>query len=40
MDKKTLEFVTYCIVKLSAILNLSHRTYSIRKTYEIEKFFE
>ena len=23
MDKKTLEFVTYCIVKLSAILNLS-----------------
>lgn len=28
MDKKTLEFVTYCIVKLSAILNLSqHEVY-------------
>ena len=25
MDKKTLEFVTYCIVKLSAILNLSQQ---------------
>ncbi|MBR1517090.1 MAG: DUF3791 domain-containing protein [Bacteroidales bacterium] len=25
MDKKTLEFVTYCIVKLSAMLNLPQR---------------
>lgn len=25
MDKKTLEFVTYCICKLSQLLNLSQR---------------
>lgn len=25
MDKKTLEFVTYCISKLSQVLNLSQR---------------
>lgn len=30
MDKKTLEFVTYCIGKLSALLNLPQRDVYVR----------